>query len=174
MLSVAAIVRAFRVVAVCANPRALPRSLGVPAEATLSVLLRGLSLFTHECLVSPPLCCRSASTSCFVIMLALNPASSTPAPCPRSLFATLVTSRRRVHERRHRVFLFVVLTKEPPATLHTVTRDQSSHRSATPRKKALFAAFTTSASDTSMRVITYSRFTVSSDPSPCNNAVADT
>ena len=30
------------------------------------------------------------------------PASSTPAPCPRLLFATLVTSRRRVHDQRHR------------------------------------------------------------------------
>ena len=37
-----------------------------------------------------------------MIMLALTPASSTPAPCPRALFATLVTSRRRVHERRRR------------------------------------------------------------------------
>ena len=35
-------------------------------------------------------------------MLALTPASSTPAPFPRALFATLVTSRRRVLERRRR------------------------------------------------------------------------
>ena len=35
-------------------------------------------------------------------MLALTPASSTPAPCPWALFATLMTSRRRVHERRRR------------------------------------------------------------------------
>ena len=71
-----------------------------PAEASLSLLLRGLCSLAR--VLSPPLCCWSASTSCSVIKLALTPASNTPAPCPRSLFATLVTSRRRVHERRRR------------------------------------------------------------------------
>ena len=35
-------------------------------------------------------------------MLTLSPASSTPAPFPQALFATLMTSRRRVLERRRR------------------------------------------------------------------------
>ena len=65
----------------------LARQAIAPAEASLSLLLRGL------CWLSALL---------FVIMLALTPASSTPAPCPRALFATLVTSRRRVHDRRRR------------------------------------------------------------------------
>ena len=50
MLSVAAVVRAFHVVATCANPR--PASLTRPEVSV------------HSC-TSPPLCCWSASTSCF-------------------------------------------------------------------------------------------------------------
>ena len=57
------------------------------------------SLFTHACRAS---CAAGQSAFLFVIMLALTPASSTPAPCPRAPFATLVTSRRRVHDRRRR------------------------------------------------------------------------
>ena len=57
------------------------------------------SLFTHACRVS---CAAGQSALLFVIMLALTPASATPAPCPRAPFATLVTSRRRVHDRRRR------------------------------------------------------------------------
>ena len=59
------------------------------------------SLFTHACLVA---CAagQSALLVLFVIMLALTPASSTPAPFPRALFATLETSRRRALQRRRR------------------------------------------------------------------------
>ena len=67
-------------------------------------------------------------------MLALTPASSTPAPCPRSLFATLVTSRRRVHERRRREALAqgLLVHRLLPHSTRGLARDQSSHRSATP------------------------------------------
>ena len=68
-----------------------------PDEASLSLLLRGLGSLMH--VVS---CAAGQSALLFVIMLALTPASSTPAPCPRALFATLVTSRRRVHDQRRR------------------------------------------------------------------------
>ena len=133
--------------------RALPRSPGDRSCRGVLEPPSPRSLFTHACLV--PMCCWSASTSCFVIMLALTPASSTPAPCPRSLFATLVTSRRRVHERRRREAL--ASQGLPVRRLHQGTPCHSAHchsrsvqssfgNTSSPGKKALFAAFTTSAS----------------------------
>ena len=101
MLSVAAVVRAFRVVATCANPR-LASLARRPCRSVLEPQ-SPRSLFTRARLVSSPVLLVSQHfLFFFVIMLALTPASSTPAPCPWSLFATLVTSRRRVHERRRR------------------------------------------------------------------------
>ena len=51
---------------------------------------------------SPSAAGQSALLVLFVTMFALTPASSTPTPFPRALFATLVSSRRRVLERRRR------------------------------------------------------------------------
>ena len=81
--------------------RALPRS---PSGRSCRGVLEPpspRSLFTHACLVS---CAagQSALLVLFMIMLALTPASSTPATRPGTLFATLVTSRRRALERRRR------------------------------------------------------------------------
>ena len=172
MLSVAVIVRAFHMVVTCANPR-LASFVRHPSRSDLEPPAPR-SLFTHACSL-PRAAGQPALHVLFAIMLALTPASSTPAACPRSLFATLVTSRRGVHERSScaGVFLFVVFTRETPATLHTVWLEQSRQHLLS-KKKTLFTAFTTSASDTFMFMITLSRFTVSSDPSPCNNATADT
>ena len=79
--------------------RALPRSPGDRSCRGVLEPPSPRSLFTHTCLVS---CAagQSAPLVLFVIMHALTPASSTPATFPRALFATLVTSRRRVLERR--------------------------------------------------------------------------
>ena len=98
MLSVAAIVLAFHVVATSARFRAPPRS---PSDRSCRGVLEPPSpgSLTHACRVSHA---AGQSALLFVIMLALTPASSTPAPCPRAPFATLVTSRRRVHDRRRR------------------------------------------------------------------------
>ena len=79
--------------------RALPRSPGGRSCRGVLEPPSPRSLFTHACRVS---CAAGQSALLFVIMLALTPASSTPAPFPRALFATLVTSRRRVLERRRR------------------------------------------------------------------------
>ena len=104
-----------------------------PAEASLSLILRGLCSLTH---VSRLLYCWSVSTSCSVIMLALTPASSTPAPCPKvtvrdprdqpssSPRATFVT--KPFH---HRVFLFVVFTWGPPAPRCTRSDSRSAQSS---------------------------------------------
>ena len=99
MLSVAAIVLAFHVVATSARIRAPPRSPGDRSCRGVLEPPSPSSLFTHACRAS---CAAGQSALLFVIMLALTPASSTPAPCPRAPFATLVTSRRRVHDRRRR------------------------------------------------------------------------
>ena len=117
--------------------RALPRSQGDRSCRGVLEPPPPRSLFTHACLVS---CAagQSALLVLFVIMLALTPASSTPAPCPRTLFATLVTSRRRVLERRRREALAQGLLVRrlhqgsscPSA--RSLTRDQSSRRSTTP------------------------------------------
>ena len=166
MLSVAAVVRAFHIVATCANPRLALRARR-PCRSVLEPP-SPKSLFTHACLLT---CAagQSALLVLFVIMLALTPASSTPAPCPRSLFATLVTSRRLVHERRRREALAQGLLVRrlhqgtPCSTLHAVRLEISPavvRQHLLAKKKALFAAFTTSASYTSMFVITLSRFTV--------------
>ena len=98
MLSVAAIVLALHVVATSARFRAPPRS---PSDRSCRGVLEPPSpgSLTHACRVSHA---AGQSALLFVIMLALTPASSTPAPCPRAPFATLVTSRRRVHDRRRR------------------------------------------------------------------------
>ena len=123
------------------------------------------SLFTHACLL-PCAAGQSALLVLSVIMLALTPASSTPAPYPWSLFATLVTSRRRVHERRRREALAQGLifrrlhqgTSCP--TLHAVWLEISPvavRQHLLSRKKALFAAFKTSAS---MFMNTLSRLSV--------------
>ena len=85
--------------AVCRSDRArLSRGCHFRANPRSASLARR-SLLPHS-RVSRLLCCWSVSALLFVIMLALTPASSTPAPCPRAPFATLVTSRRRVHDRR--------------------------------------------------------------------------
>ena len=94
------------------------------------------SLFTHACLVS---CAagQSALLVLFVIMHAVTPASSTPAPFPRELFETLVTSRRRFLERRRREALaqgLLVRRLHPGSScpsLHAVWLEIS-RRSATP------------------------------------------
>ena len=99
MLSVAAVVRAFHVVATCANPR-LASLVKRPCRSDLEPP-SPRSLFNHACIL-PRAAGQPALHVLFVIMLALTLAPSTPAPCPRSLFAILVTSRRRVHERRRR------------------------------------------------------------------------
>ena len=99
MLSVAAIVLAFHVVATSARIRAPPHSPGDRSCRGVLEPPSPRSLFTHACRVS---CAAGQSALLFVIMLALTPASSTPAPCPRAPFATLVTSRRRAHDRRRR------------------------------------------------------------------------
>ena len=71
-------------------------------------------------------------------MLALTLASSTPAPCPRSLFATLVTSHRRVHERRREALASQghpvrrLHQGTPCHSAHGLTGDQSNRRSARP------------------------------------------
>ena len=99
MLSVAAVVRAFRAVATSAIPR-LASLARRPCRSVLEPP-SPRSVFTHACLAS----CAAGQSELlvlFVIMLALTLASSTPAPFPRTLFATLVTSRRRVLERRRR------------------------------------------------------------------------
>ena len=162
--------------------RALPRSPGDRSFRGVLEPPSPRSLFTHACLVSfaaGP----SALLVLIVIMLALTPASSTRAPCARALFATLVTSRRRVLERRHREALaqgLLVRRLHPGSSfpsLHAVWLEISPvvvRQHLLSRKKALFAAFPTSTSDTSMFVITLSRFTVPSDPSPCNSDHADT
>ena len=81
--------------------RAMPRSPGGRSCRRVLEPPSPRSLFTHACLVS---CAagQSALLVLFVIMLALTPASRTPAPFPQALYATLVTSRRRVLERRRR------------------------------------------------------------------------
>ena len=83
----------------CASAPCLARQAIAPAERHRASSPR--SLFSHACLVS---CAagQSALPLLFVLMLALTLASSTPAPFPRSLFETLVTSRRRVLDRRRR------------------------------------------------------------------------
>ena len=81
--------------------RALPRSPGDRSCRGVLEPPSRRSLFTHACLI-PCAAGQSALLVLFVIMLALTPASSTPAPFPRALFATLATSRRRVLERRRR------------------------------------------------------------------------
>ena len=139
-----------------------------PAKASLSLLLRGLCSLTRASSHVPLV---SQLFMFSVIMLTLTPASSTPAPCPRSLFATLVTSRRRVHERRRREAL--ASQGLPVRRLHQGT-PAIVREHLLSKKKPLFVAFTTSASGTSKFVITLSRFTVSSDSSPCDNAIADT
>ena len=82
MLSVAAVVRAFDVVATSAMPR-LASLARRPCRSVLEPP-SPRSLFTHACLVS---CAagQSALLVLFVIMLALTLASSTPAPFPRTL-----------------------------------------------------------------------------------------
>ena len=111
--------------------RALPRSPGNRSCRGVLEPASPRSLLTHACLVY---CAagQSALLVLFVIMLALTRASSTLAPCPRALFETLVTSRRRVLERRRRealpctgVFLFVVFTRGPPAPLCTRSGSRS-------------------------------------------------
>ena len=99
MLSVAAIVLAFHVVATSARIRAPPRSPGDRSCRGVLEPPSPRSLFTQACRVS---CAAGQSALLLVIMLALTPSSSTPAPCPRAPFATLVTSRRRAHDRRRR------------------------------------------------------------------------
>ena len=74
--SVAAVVRAFRMVAT-ARIRALPRSPSVPDEASLSLLLRGL--------------CSLTRVSSLVLMV--SQALSVLSSCSRSLW-------RRAHQRR--------------------------------------------------------------------------
>ena len=125
MLSVAAIVLAFHVVATSARIRAPPRSPGDRSGVLEPPSPR--SLFTHACRAS---CAAGQSALLFVIMLALTPASSTTAPCPRAPFATLVTSRRRVQDRRRREALSS--QSLPVRRLHLGSfcppRDQSSLR----------------------------------------------
>ena len=88
------------------------------------------SLFTHACLVS----C-AAGPSALLVLFLITPASSTPAPFPRALFATLVTSRRRVPERRRREALAQgSCSSSAPEVLlplsgRGLSRDQSSRRS---------------------------------------------
>ena len=66
-----------------ARIRALLRQPSVPVEASLSLIHRGLCSLVH---VSSLL---SSDSTCFVFLLALAPASSTSAPSPRALSATL-------------------------------------------------------------------------------------
>ena len=103
-----------------------------PDEASLSLLLRGLCSLTR----ARASCAAGQSALLFVIMLALTLASSTPAPCPLAPFATLVTSRRRVHDRRRREALFITESSSSssspgvllPLSARGLTRDQSSRR----------------------------------------------
>ena len=121
-----------------ARIRALPRSPGDRSCRRILEPLSPRSLFTRARLVS----CAAGQPALlvlFVIMLALTPASSTPALCPRSLFATLVTSRRRVLERRRREALpqGLLVRRLPscPSLPRGLAQDQSSRRSATPPLK---------------------------------------
>ena len=129
MLSVAAVVRWLLLPRI----RALPRSPGVPGDASLSLLLRGLCSLTR---VSSGAAGQSALLVLFV--LALTPASSTPATFPRELFATLITNRRRVLERRREALARGLLVRRVhPGSFCTLSarglaRNQSSRRSATP------------------------------------------
>ena len=83
-----------------ARIRALPRSPGGRSCRGILEPPSPRSLFTRMRL----LYCAAGQSAlpCSIIMLALTPASSTPVPCPPALFATLVTSRRRVHDQRRR------------------------------------------------------------------------
>ena len=118
--------------------RALPRSPGGRSCRGVLEPPSPRSLFTHVCLVS---CAagQSALLVLFVIMLALTPASSTPAPFPRALFATLCeqpSSSPRATSSRSPCTGSSCSSSSPwvllPLSARGLARDQSSRRSATP------------------------------------------
>ena len=172
ILSVTAIVRAFHVVATCANPR-----LASLVRRPLCLLLRGLCSLMSVLSILPVLLvnqhflfCNHARAHSGVEHTSAVSTVTVRDPCDRSSSSPRTTSSRSPCITGSSCSSS--FTREPPATLHTVWLEISPvvvRQHLLSRKKALFAAFTTSAPDTSMFVITFSRYTVSSDPSPCNN-----
>ena len=136
MLSVAAVVRAFHVVATCANPR-LASLARRPCRSVLEPH-SPRSLFAHVCLVSPLRAAGQPTPLVFSYARAHSGIEHTSAvstvtvrdPRDQPSSSPRATSSRRPCIT---VFLFVVFTREPPChSAHGLTRDQSSHRSATP------------------------------------------
>ena len=155
----------------------------------MSLAVSRCNLLRDECVVrfeaclslsvSLLLCCWSVSTSCSVCdhARALSGIEQTSAvstgtvrdPCDQPSSSPRATSSRSP------------CTGSPcsssspgvlvPLSARGLARDKSSRRSATP---PLQGSFTASASGTSTFVTALSRFTVPSDPSPCNSAIADT
>ena len=151
-----------------------------PADASLSLLLRGLCTLTRVSSLVLLVSQHFLFCLCHArVHSGVEHTSAVSTGTVRDPYdQTVESSIDVVAKPLHTVLLFVVFTRGPPAPLCTRSGSRSVQSSfgntSSPGKKALFAAYTTSASDTSMFVTTLSRFTVPSDPSPYNSAIAKT